>query len=208
MARPASDIRARVVHAARIRFLNEGVDGASLRKIAADAGTNIGMVYYYFKTKDDLFLAVVEEIYGVVLADLTQLLTSELPTEQRLQQLYQRIARITDEEFQVIRLVLREALGSSTRLARLGSRFLRGHIPVVMACLTDGMASGQLRSGLHPALLLAATFSLGVMPQIARRLIAAALPLGAAALPAPTEVATAMSTILWTGIGIHTSADP
>jgi AcrR family transcriptional regulator len=207
MARPGSDIRARVVHAARVRFLNEGVDGASLRKIASDAGTNIGMVYYYFKTKDDLFLAVVEEIYGVVLADLTQLLTSELPTQERLQQLYQRIARITDEEFQVIRLVLREALVSSTRLARLGSRFLRGHIPVVMACLTDGMANGQVRSELHPALLLAATFSLGVMPQIARRLIAAAVPLDTGALPAATEVATAMSSILWTGIGTHTSAD-
>jgi AcrR family transcriptional regulator len=45
MARPASDIAPRIVHAARERFLFEGVDGASLRNIAKDAGTNIGMVY-------------------------------------------------------------------------------------------------------------------------------------------------------------------
>jgi AcrR family transcriptional regulator len=38
--------------------LGDGVDGASLREIAREAGTNIGMVVYYFATKDDLFLAV------------------------------------------------------------------------------------------------------------------------------------------------------
>ena len=45
MARPRSDIEPRIVHAARRRFLKEGVDGASLRTIAKDAGTSIGMVY-------------------------------------------------------------------------------------------------------------------------------------------------------------------
>ena len=67
MPRPPSDIAARIVEAARDRFLLQGVDGASLRSIAADAGTNIGMVYYYFKTKDDLFLAVIEEAYAQLL---------------------------------------------------------------------------------------------------------------------------------------------
>ena len=54
MARPRGDIAPRILHAARRRFLTEGIDGASLRGIAADAGTNIGMVYYYFPTKDEM----------------------------------------------------------------------------------------------------------------------------------------------------------
>ena len=62
MARPRSDIQKRIVLAARTRFLADGVDGASLRHIARAARTSIGMVYYYFPTKDDLFLAVVEEL--------------------------------------------------------------------------------------------------------------------------------------------------
>jgi AcrR family transcriptional regulator len=64
MPRPKSDIDARIVAAARARFLVEGVDGASLRSIAQDAGTNVGMIYYYFPTKDDLFLGVVEDVYA------------------------------------------------------------------------------------------------------------------------------------------------
>ena len=46
MARPRGDIAPRILHAARKRFLVEGVDGASLRAIARDARTNKGMIYY------------------------------------------------------------------------------------------------------------------------------------------------------------------
>jgi len=74
MARPRSDIAPRVVIAARERFLKDGVDGASLRAIAHDARTSIGMIYYYFPTKDDLFLAVVEQVYEKVLADMASAL--------------------------------------------------------------------------------------------------------------------------------------
>jgi AcrR family transcriptional regulator len=72
VARPKSDIQERIVAAAHQRFLAEGVEATSLRNIAKDADTSIGMVYYYYTTKDDLFLAVVEETYQVILADLEQ----------------------------------------------------------------------------------------------------------------------------------------
>ena len=58
MARPRSDIAQRLVKAARKHFLAQGVDGASLRTIAAEAGTSVGMVSYYFPTKDALAQAV------------------------------------------------------------------------------------------------------------------------------------------------------
>lgn len=198
MARPASDIAARIITAARTRFLREGVDGASLRQIAKDAGTNIGMVYYYFKTKDDLFLAIVQDVYGGLLADLTPILTSDLPEEQRFDPLYQRVSQLKPEEFDVLRLVLREALISSTRLRHLGELFLRGHIPVVLNLLSQGIAKQRLRGDRSPLLLMAAVFSLGMMPQIVRRVLGSTeIPV---ALPDPSEIAHVMSDILLHGI--------
>ncbi len=70
MPRPRSDIRERFVDVALEQFWAQGVDGASLRNIAAHAKTSIGMVYYYFTTKDELFLAVVESGYTGVLERL------------------------------------------------------------------------------------------------------------------------------------------
>ncbi len=82
MGRTRSDLGPRIIEAARGRFLREGVDGASLRAIAADAGTSIGMVYYYFPTKDDLFFAVVEETYQHVLEDLVRACETPVPRRE------------------------------------------------------------------------------------------------------------------------------
>jgi AcrR family transcriptional regulator len=200
MARPASDIAARLVIAARDRFLIDGVDGASLRQIAKDAGTNIGMVYYYFKTKDELFFAVVEDAYATVLRDVTELLGGDAPEDQRLTRLYVRLAHLNDEEFAVVRLIMREVLVSSTRLTHLSELFLRGHIPVALRCLQEGITHGRLRSDLPPLPLLAATFVLGIMPQIMRRLVASSDAPIAKHLPSADTAAEMLSKILLDGI--------
>lgn len=203
MARPASDIRERLIVAARARFLLEGVDGAALRQIAKDAGTNIGMVYYYFKTKDELFLAVVQDVYGGLLADIDSAFSSAGSEEERFHALYQRISRLNDAEFTVLRLVLREALVSSTRLAELGQLFFRGHIPIVMRCLVEGIAQQRLRADLSPILLLASSLVLGFMPQIAHRIVHSSQTLPPQLqqqLPSPDEVARGMASILMHGI--------
>jgi AcrR family transcriptional regulator len=122
MARTRSDIAPRIVDAARARFLAEGVDGASLRAIAEDAGTSIGMVYYYFKTKDDLFFAVVEETYERLLDDLRRACEPTLPPVERMRRIYRRIGAVSDHESQIVRLVMREVLVSSKRLDRLLAR--------------------------------------------------------------------------------------
>ena len=116
MARPRSDIQPRIVRAARARFLESGVDGASLRTIAHDAGTNVGMVFYYFPTKDHLFLAVIEEVYAKLLDDLGAVLAGGAPVRDRLEQVFARIGRASAEELAVVRLVAREALLSSCLL--------------------------------------------------------------------------------------------
>jgi AcrR family transcriptional regulator len=167
MGRTRSDIEPRILDAARSRFLREGVDGASLRAIAADAGTSIGMVYYYFKTKDELFLAVVEATYVKLLDELTHALDPALPPRERIRALYRRIGQITQHEAEVVRLVIREVLVSSARLKRVLARFQRGHFPLVMQAIFDGTRDGSIRSDVSPLLLLPVIAGVGVIPQFA-----------------------------------------
>ena len=169
MARPRSDIRTRVLHKARERFLLEGVDGASLRRIAEDAKTSIGMVYYYFPTKDDLFLGVVEEVYQVVLADLQAALEPSRPVPERIRAVYARIGRLSEEERMVVRLVLREALVSSTRLGRIVERFQRGHVPLMLRLIAEGLADGTFDANIPPMFIAIAMMALGGPGQLILR---------------------------------------
>jgi len=172
MARPKSDIEPRIVHAARRRFLEDGVDGASLRNIARDAGTSIGMIYYYFPTKDDLFLAVVEEIYAKVLAELEAAIAREVTFEKRVSAMYALVGSLDHDEVDVLRLVVREAMVSSARLDRLIERFKRGHIGLMLKAVADGVGSGELALSFHPAVMVMSTFALGIAPQMIRRIAA------------------------------------
>jgi len=199
VARPRTDIQPRIVHAARARFLAEGVDGASLRTIARDAGTNIGMVFYYFPTKDDLFLAVVEEVYAQLLADVARSLEDDAPLRDRLKGAFVRLGRASDDELSVVRLVVREVLLSSERYARVFARMQRGHLALFVATIAEAVQAGDLDGSIAPPLLLIATFAMGAIPQLIRRAAGERAPF--AGLPAPAPLADASLALLWRAIG-------
>lgn len=54
--------RERIIWAAKLEMLEKGLDDASMDDVAARAGTTKPTIYAYFKSKDDLFAAVVEFI--------------------------------------------------------------------------------------------------------------------------------------------------
>ena len=61
MGRLATDKRERLVAAAIERFHQQGYARTSLADVAETAGMSAGNVFYYFKAKDDLARAVVDE---------------------------------------------------------------------------------------------------------------------------------------------------
>jgi AcrR family transcriptional regulator len=198
MARPRTDIQPRIVRSARTRFLEEGVDGASLRKIAADAGTNVGMVVYYFPTKDDLFLAVVEEVYAKLLDDMAHLLAANTTVRERLERVFQRLGAASDDELQVVRLVAREGLVSSGRFGRVLARARRGHLPMFLAVLQEGVRRGEIDPTIPLPLLLVTTFGVGGLPQLIRRAAGDAPPFSL--LPLADDLAAASIEMLFRAI--------
>ena len=55
--RTGQQSKQRIIDAARERFTRDGYDQATVRAIAADAGVDVAMVYYFFDNKEGLFTA-------------------------------------------------------------------------------------------------------------------------------------------------------
>lgn len=55
------ETRAGILAAAERVFAKDGLDGARIDAIAAAAGVNKALLYYYFKSKDGLYEAVIED---------------------------------------------------------------------------------------------------------------------------------------------------
>ena len=66
--RDAGASRARVFAAAAEEFAARGFDGAKVDRIAERAGVNKRLIYYYFGSKEGLYLAVLEQAYGDIRA--------------------------------------------------------------------------------------------------------------------------------------------
>lgn len=199
MPRPRTDIQPRVLHAARHRFLADGVDGASLRSIAKEAKTSVGMVSYYFPTKDQLFMAVVEEVYARLLADIAQALDPSLSARERIENLYTVIGALDEEELEIVRLLARELLLASPRSAKIFERFATGHVPLVMQTLHDGVREGLIDGERSPVLLLMTTFAVGALPQMMLHLLGDQLLLANA--PTGAALSRQLTDVLLGGIG-------
>jgi hypothetical protein len=96
-------------------------------------------------------------------------------------------------------LLAREALVSNKRLERVVERFTKGHIPIVLSTLADGVQRGELRGDLSPIVLMMATMVLAVLPQIARRMVGKLPPFLDA--PEPHALAQQLSGVLMKGLG-------
>jgi AcrR family transcriptional regulator len=62
----AERTRVQILEAAAGEFARSGLGGARVDRIAEQAGVNVRMLYYYFSSKDALFLAVLERAYAVI----------------------------------------------------------------------------------------------------------------------------------------------
>lgn len=62
--RDADRTQQAILSAAVAEFSDAGLGGARVERIAERAGVNKRLLYYYFGSKDDLFLAVLEQTYA------------------------------------------------------------------------------------------------------------------------------------------------
>jgi AcrR family transcriptional regulator len=63
-AKPEEDgTRTRILNVALQEFSRLGLSGARIDAIALESGANKGMIYYYFGSKEDLYVAALEESY-------------------------------------------------------------------------------------------------------------------------------------------------
>ena len=73
------ETREKLLESAMAEFSENGYMKASLRKICADAGVTTGALYFFFKNKNDLFKAIVDE----PLKELCRLLTEHYMQDRK-----------------------------------------------------------------------------------------------------------------------------
>jgi AcrR family transcriptional regulator len=91
MARPRSKEDARrgeIVTAALRLILDTGYNQVTLADIAEQVGVSKGLISYYFPRKEDVFLAVLEQIVARLTADFEGFCTADVPAPEKLMMIF------------------------------------------------------------------------------------------------------------------------
>jgi len=74
----------KILEAAELVFQEKGYSGARMREIAERAGTNKGLLHYYFKTKDKLFEAIFSVAFNRLLSKIRAVLELDMPLDEKI----------------------------------------------------------------------------------------------------------------------------
>jgi TetR/AcrR family transcriptional regulator len=148
--------RERIVAAAVKAFAKKGFHGASTRDIAHRARTNQGLITYHFRSKDALWRAVVERIFGMLrkrLAERAAALEVEDPRE-RARAVIREYVRFAAAHPELFRIMVDAGNHSDARMRWLVDTHLRPRFDL----MKRGGVAGAL--GLNESLVPHAFYSL------------------------------------------------
>lgn len=149
--------RNQLLDVARKLFAEKGLENTTIKDIADEAGVAQGLLYHYFRSKDELFWAIIARDNPVPVMSEILASAGDRPVREVLVQAGLRANEVLTERSELFRIVVREfttrpemregfkafqaiALGLLTRYleARIAAGELRSHNPDVTARMLIG----------------------------------------------------------------------
>jgi len=145
MSRSEATTEDKILNGALDEFAELGFDGARVDRIAARSGLNKAMIYYYFKSKENLYETIVKNIASIIQSSIIELASNvdgePLDKFYLLIERYIDIVSVIDRRY--LRIMMRE-------LASGGSFFKKIVLPTVIVpvmTLVESIFKAELASG-------------------------------------------------------------
>jgi AcrR family transcriptional regulator len=143
----SSERRGQILHAAAAVYARQGIDGARMDDIVAEAGLSKGTLYWYFDSKDDITVALVEEMIGGEFAQLRQLIEAEGTVIERLERFFDMHATILQSNPLLGKLGIEfyAIAGKLEKVHKLVRRYYDEFVAGLLALVKQGEERGELR---------------------------------------------------------------
>lgn len=147
-ARTMSDI----IAIATREFAEKGLSGARIDEIAALTQTSKRMIYYYYGSKEGLYLAVLEDAYARTRIAESGLHLDDIEPVEALKKLvsFSIDYKLAHPDF--VRLVMTENIHSAEylKLSKTATQMNTPAIELLKSIYDRGVASGDFRAGIDP----------------------------------------------------------
>ena len=168
------DKRRQLLDAAVRVFARKGFHASRVGDIAEEAGVAHGLLYHYFKSKDEVLQAVFQENWSLLVSRIASVEETDEPAADQLRHISAIVLRTWLHLPDVVRVVVQE-FGRSPELAeRIGELTLP--IDALQRVIARGIESGEFRRDIDPT--FAATVVYGSIDELLTGWVLGRLPAG------------------------------
>jgi AcrR family transcriptional regulator len=146
-----SETATSLLREARRLFADRGYRGASIRAITQAANANLGAVTYHFGSKDALYRAVLETVFGEMADRVERAARTPAPAVDRLRSVVHALFTFFLEAPDAPGLILHQ-LVAGEGIPEPVLPYLRRNLGAIRGAAADGMAAGEIRA-LDPTLV-------------------------------------------------------
>jgi AcrR family transcriptional regulator len=153
--------RAEVLRVAAELFSEQGYEATSTTEIAERLGIKGGSVYYYIDSKEELLFELVEDIYGLLLESLEEVLSSKDDPVTKLERLIElHVAGMASHRHRGA-LILNETRSLSPEHQAVTARHAAVYEDGLASVIADGQRAGQIDPDVDPKLVTKALLGAG-----------------------------------------------
>ncbi|EJM51402.1 transcriptional regulator [Pseudomonas sp. GM49] len=144
--------RENILQEAIVEFVQQGLSGARVDAIAERIHTSKRMIYYYFGSKEQLYVEVLEKLYGDIRSTESRLHLTELAPVEAIRRMVEFTFDHHDRNVDFVRIVSIENIHNAEYVKR--SEAIRAMNNTVLdsldVILRRGVEEGVFRAGLVP----------------------------------------------------------
>ena len=145
----AEEAKAAILRAAMQEFADEGPAGARMDAIARAAGVNKALIHYYYKDKQSLYGAALDQVFAGLAARMKKVFERELPPRETVLAFagahFDYLASSPIFPRVVQREMMRAGRHPSPHVRRIVQRYLRPLQRRLVQVLAQGIESGEFR---------------------------------------------------------------
>jgi AcrR family transcriptional regulator len=146
-------VKARILQAASTLFAEKGYEGASMNDIVKVSGLSKGAIYHHFKSKEQIFISLIEELNTTSLDLYKGLLSSETSAKKKLEFVADMVFKSTFECPKELCLIQLEFYITGSRVeeskAQLNTRYETIH-RFVREIIQEGIDNKEFRQDIDP----------------------------------------------------------
>jgi TetR/AcrR family transcriptional regulator, fatty acid metabolism regulator protein len=148
---PPIDKRRQILDAAVTVFARQGFHSTRVSDIADEAGVAYGLVYHYFKSKDEVLNELFSERWSLLLAAIEEADSADRPPREKLEIVASFIVESYRHNPELMKVIIVEVTRAANSFGQTHLREIRRAYDSIGRIVEEGQETGAFRSDIDPA---------------------------------------------------------